>query len=64
MAGWSSNNKYALLGSLPRSSPMISYELSMGLSLVGILMIQRMSMARPIAISKDFETAVYQAIGD
>jgi CubicO group peptidase (beta-lactamase class C family) len=32
--------------------------------LVAILMIQRMSMAQPIAISKDFETAVYQAIGD
>lgn len=32
--------------------------------LVAVLMIQRMSMARPIAISRDFETAVYQAIGD
>lgn len=39
MAGWSSNNKYALLGSLRSSSQMISYELSMGLSLVGIIMI-------------------------
>ena len=38
MAGWSSNNKYALLGSLRSSSQMISYELSMGLSLVGIIM--------------------------
>lgn len=32
--------------------------------LVAVLMIQRMSMARPIAISRDFETAVYQAIAD
>jgi len=39
MAGWSSNNKYALLGSLRSSAQMISYELSMGLSIVGILMI-------------------------
>lgn len=39
MAGWSSNNKYALLGSLRSSSQMISYELSLGLSLVGILMV-------------------------
>ncbi len=39
MAGWSSNNKYALLGSLRSSSQMISYELSMGLSLIGVIMI-------------------------
>jgi NADH-quinone oxidoreductase subunit H len=38
MAGWSSNNKYALLGSLRSSSQMISYELSMGLSIIGIIM--------------------------
>jgi NADH-quinone oxidoreductase subunit H len=39
MAGWSSNNKYALLGSLRSTSQMISYELSMGLAIVGIIMI-------------------------
>jgi NADH-quinone oxidoreductase subunit H len=39
MAGWSSNNKYSLLGSLRSSAQMISYELSLGLSIVGILMV-------------------------
>ncbi len=38
MAGWASNNKYSLLGSLRSSAQMISYELSLGLSIIGILM--------------------------
>lgn len=39
LAGWSSNNKYSLLGGLRSSAQMISYELSMGLSLIGVLML-------------------------
>jgi NADH-quinone oxidoreductase subunit H len=41
LAGWSSNNKYSLLGGLRSSAQMISYELSMGLSLIGVLMISQ-----------------------
>lgn len=35
LAGWSSNNKYALLGGLRSTAQMISYELALGLSFVG-----------------------------
>ena len=38
-AGWGSGNKYSLMGALRASAQMISYELALGLSLVGILMI-------------------------
>jgi NADH-quinone oxidoreductase subunit H len=38
LSGWSSNNKYSLLGSLRASAQIISYELALGLSLVGVVM--------------------------
>jgi NADH-quinone oxidoreductase subunit H len=39
LAGWSSNNKYALLGGLRATAQMISYELSMTLSVIGVLLL-------------------------
>jgi len=38
LSGWSSNNKFSLLGSLRATSQMISYELALGLSLVGVVL--------------------------
>jgi len=39
LAGWSSNSKYALLGSLRASAQMVSYELALGLSLIGVMIL-------------------------
>ncbi|HEU4400664.1 MAG TPA: NADH-quinone oxidoreductase subunit NuoH [Candidatus Polarisedimenticolia bacterium] len=38
LAGWSSNNKYSLMGGLRSSAQLISYELAMGMAIVGVLM--------------------------
>lgn len=38
LAGWSSQNKYSLLGGIRSSAQLISYELAMGLSVMGVLM--------------------------
>jgi NADH-quinone oxidoreductase subunit H len=38
MGGWSSNNKYALLGGLRSAAQMISYEITLALSVIGVLM--------------------------
>jgi len=38
LSGWSSNNKYSLFGSLRASAQLVSYELALGLSLVGVVM--------------------------
>ena len=39
LAGWSSNNKYSLMGGLRSSAQMISYELAMGASVLGVVML-------------------------
>ena len=52
LAGWSSNNKYSLLGGLRASAQMISYEISLGLSLVGVLIMSGSFSLRAIVESQ------------
>jgi NADH-quinone oxidoreductase subunit H len=58
LAGWSSNNKYALLGGLRASAQMISYEVAMGLSLVPVLL-----MTGNVAFSEIIRVQQDNAIG-
>jgi NADH-quinone oxidoreductase subunit H len=52
LAGWSSNSKYSLLGSLRSSAQMISYELAIGLALVGVLLLSGSLSLRSIVESQ------------
>jgi NADH-quinone oxidoreductase subunit H len=55
LAGWSSNNKYALLGGLRASAQMISYEIALGLSFIGPIMMTG-SMSLVDIVNKQQET--------
>jgi NADH-quinone oxidoreductase subunit H len=52
LAGWASNSKYPLFGGLRSSAQMISYELALGLGVVGVLMISGTLSLRGIAASQ------------
>ncbi|MBT5027423.1 MAG: NADH-quinone oxidoreductase subunit NuoH [Nitrospinaceae bacterium] len=55
IAGWSSNNNWSLLGSMRTASQMISYEVSMGLTIIGILMVYgSMKLTEIGAIQENF----------
>jgi len=56
IAGWSSNNKYALLGGLRSSAQMVSYEIAMGMATIPVLLLAgNVSMSR-IVNQQAFET--------
>lgn len=66
LAGWSSNSKYALLGALRSSAQMVSYEVSMGLAIIGALMFARtLSLSGVVnaQASNSIWFVLYQPIG-
>jgi NADH-quinone oxidoreductase subunit H len=66
LAGWSSNSKYALLGGLRSSAQMVSYEVAMGLSLVGALIFARTLSLSGIVAGQAMDSiwyVLYQPLG-
>ncbi|PTL37056.1 NADH-quinone oxidoreductase subunit NuoH [Candidatus Methylomirabilis limnetica] len=64
LGGWASNNKYALLGGLRASAQMISYELSLSLSVVGVVMLsQSLSLVQIVDAQARVWFIVLQPIG-
>jgi len=55
IAGWASNNNWSLLGSMRTASQMISYEVTMGLTIIGVLMVYgTMKLTEIGAAQEDF----------
>ncbi len=64
LAGWSSNNKYALLGGIRSAAQMISYELTLGLSIIGVLMYSRsLSMLQIVEAQRGLWFVIPQFLG-
>ena len=64
LAGWSSNNKYATMGSLRATAQMISYELAMGLSFIGLILLAgSMSMTDIVNAQQGLWFVVFQPLG-
>src|SRR5258708_19879755 len=64
LGGWASNNKYSLLGALRGASQMIAYEVFMGLSLMGVVMLTgSFNMGKIVEAQKDLWFVVTQPLG-
>jgi NADH-quinone oxidoreductase subunit H len=64
LGGWASNNKYSLLGGLRLSAQMISYEMALGLSVIGVLMLAgSLSLVKIVEAQKSMWFIAYQPLG-
>ncbi len=63
LGGWASNSKFALLGGIRGAAQMISYELSLGLSLVPVVMMARsFSLVDIVAAQADYPFIIFQPV--
>jgi NADH-quinone oxidoreductase subunit H len=64
LGGWASNNKYSLLGGLRLAAQMVSYELALGLSIIGVLMLAgSLSLVKIVEAQKSMWFIAYQPLG-
>jgi NADH-quinone oxidoreductase subunit H len=65
LGGWASGNKYSLLGAARSAAQLVSYEVAMGLSVVGVLMISRSMSLVDIVHGQESSTwyVLFQPIG-
>jgi NADH-quinone oxidoreductase subunit H len=64
LGGWASNNKYSLLGGLRLCAQMVSYELALGLSVIGVIMLAgSLSTVTIVEAQKCIPFVVYQPLG-
>lgn len=64
LAGWSSNNKYALLGGMRSSAQMVSYELALGISLLGVVLLAgTLRMSEFVAAQSSVWFVILQPLG-
>ncbi|MCL6622151.1 MAG: NADH-quinone oxidoreductase subunit NuoH [Syntrophobacterales bacterium] len=64
LGGWASNSKYSLLGGLRLSAQMVSYELALGLSIIGVLMLAgSLSLVKIVEAQKNLWFIFLQPLG-
>ncbi len=64
LSGWSSNNKYSMLGGIRSSAQMVSYEISLGLSFVAaVLLAGTMQMTQIVELQRSMWFGVLQPVG-
>lgn len=65
IGAWASNNKYSLMSGIRAASQMISYEIAMGLSLIGLLLMTQTLSMREIALQQEGMNwnVFYQPVG-